>query len=212
MSKVERLQSECPPDAHKVIRPPENKLNASLAVFVSDSELDKYNASDLCEVLALMNESPLIYCSNKVKEAIIEKATEAQIKPRFLIIHEDHTASINYTDGSQSSAQEYFDLSSKDADFTTFLDKLACKCFIIVDSLSMLILRSISTVYPWDKLLAGDFVRQYIKAKAMLTDNDISKLLDIRYGKLAPTTIENTDAYTFLRLERKLFLQYPTDD
>ncbi len=212
MSKVERLQSECPPDAHKVIRPPENKLNASLAVYVQDSELDNYNASDLCEVLSLMSEKPLIYCSDRVKQAIIDKAADAQIQPSFLVVHEDKTASITYTDGSQSSTQAFFDFSTEHADFTDFLDKLAIKCFIIVDSLSMLILRSISTVYPWDKLLAGDFVRQYIKAIANLSAEDKIKLLNIRYGKLAPSEIENTDAYSFLRLERKLFLQYPTDD
>ena len=76
----------------------------------------------------------------------------------------------------------------------------------------MLILRSISTVYPWDKLLAGDFIRQYIKASDAISDEDRDLLRQIRYGKYDPMNAKDTKAYQFLRLERKLFLQYPSED
>lgn len=211
MSKHERLQSECPPDAHKVYRAPENKLVATLAVKVEDQELETFGGADLCEVLSLMSQEPLILCSDKVKEAIISNAEHAEIKPKFLKINNDK-ASINYTDGSISEVRDLIDLSDSKADFTNYLEYLSQKCFIVVNTLGMLILRSISTVYPWDKLLAGDFVRQYIRARDILSLEDIENLMKIRYGLIDPFSVSETNGYKFLRLERKLFLQYPTDD
>ena len=80
--------------------------------------------------------------------------------------------------------------------------------------MSMFTLRSISTVFPWDELLANQFLGQYIKARAELTDSDIKLLEDVRYGRFDALKVEEESktAYQFLRLERKLFLQYPTED
>lgn len=47
-----------------------------------------------------------------------------------------------------------------------------------------------------------------------LTDDDIALLTDVRYGRFDALNVEekSATAYKFLRLERKLFLQYPTED
>ena len=78
----------------------------------------------------------------------------------------------------------------------------------------MFILRSISTVYPWDELLANQFLGQYTAALKDLTESDIKLLTDVRYGRFDALKVEEESktAYKFLRLERKLFLQYPTED
>lgn len=83
-----------------------------------------------------------------------------------------------------------------------------------MDMLSMFTLRSISTVYPWDELLANQFLGQYLEASKALTDDDIALLTDVRYGRFDALSVEekSATAYKFLRLERKLFLQYPTED
>lgn len=212
---MERLKPECPPDAHKVIRPPENKLYALLAVYIKDdSEIKNFSLEDFCQVLALMGPKPLIYCDKNVKEQIISKAKEAEIEPTFLVVHDDGMASYEDMEGAISQTYPFYDFAKDYKNFSSFLDKLSEKCIISVDMLSMLILRSISTVYPWDKLLAGDFVRQYLKAYGDLTQDDVKTLLDIRYGRVeALDTKESCPiAYQFLKLERKLFLQYPTDD
>lgn len=80
--------------------------------------------------------------------------------------------------------------------------------------LSMFTLRSISTVFPWDRLLANQFLGQYLDASAQLTEADIKLLTDVRYGRFDALKVEEESktAYKFLRLERKLFLQYPTED
>ena len=43
MSQIERMHPDCPPDAHKVMRPPENPLNAQLCVFVTKEERQAAN-------------------------------------------------------------------------------------------------------------------------------------------------------------------------
>lgn len=78
----------------------------------------------------------------------------------------------------------------------------------------MFTLRSVSTVYPWDKLLANQFLGQYTEAVSQLSEDDVKLLTDVRYGRFDALEVENKSktAYKFLRLERKLFLQYPTED
>ena len=108
---------------------------------------------------------------------------------------------------------KFYDFAGDYQNFKDFLTYLNEQCLISVDTLSMLVLRSISTVYPWDKLLAGDFVRQYLKAMAALTAEDRLLLTDIRYGRASSEIKQSKpEAYQFLRLERKLFLQYPSED
>ncbi len=212
MSQITRLTPDCPPDAHKVMREPENRLEALLAVRVEDAELQRYGAADLCEVLALMSSTPNIICSDACQEAIKPHAAAAEIKPNFIKIY-GNEACILYADGAQSSMLPFLDFADNFNKYSDFLAHLSDKCLISVDTLSMLVLRSISTVFPWDKLLAGDFVRQYLRASEKLSTDDRLLLTDIRYGR-ASSEIKQTKpaAYQFLRLERKLFLQYPSDD
>lgn len=223
MAHIERLESECPPDAHKVIRPPENEVKATIVVKVDDSEEQKNGIADLCSVLALMSDKPLIYCSKELKAKIEQQKAAKEIEPRYLEIvgqSADGTlpvrgeAFIRYGDNSQGPSETYFDLTQEAEESKNFLELLGQKQFIIIDTLSMLILRSISTVFPWDKLLAGDFVRQYVRARGALSAADIDLLQEIRYGRKDGYSIKetNVEAYQYLRLERKLFLQYPTED
>ena len=46
MAHIERIESECPPDAHKVIRPPENEVNETIVVKVEESEEQKNGIED----------------------------------------------------------------------------------------------------------------------------------------------------------------------
>ncbi|SPT68022.1 Uncharacterised protein [Anaerobiospirillum thomasii] len=212
---MERLKPECPPDAHKVIRPPENKLHALLAIYIKDdSEIKTYGLDDFCQVLSLMGQKPLIYCNDAIKEQICSKAAAFEIEPTFLVVHDDGMASIVDMNGATSHTYTFEHMATDYKLFEGFLDKLSDKCIISVDMLSMLILRSISTVFPWDRLLAGDFIRQYIKAYGDLNEDNIKTLLEIRYGRYEALDAKEKDpvAYQFLKLERKLFLQYPTDD
>lgn len=211
MAKQERLEAQCPPDAHKVIRPPENKVNASLVVKVADFELEKYGDRDVAEVLSLFSPKPQILCSKKVEKAIVEKAQDAEIKPSFLEL-KDEQGFLHYLDGSVSSVKKVVDFSNDFKSYQNFLDTLSEDCYLVVDSLSMLIMRSISTVYPWDKLLASDFIRQYLGACEILDDKEIQDLFDVRYGRQEGSALKDAKAFHFLKLERKLFLQYPTDD
>ena len=57
-------------------------------------------------------------------------------------------------------------------------------------------------------------MRQYERARGLLSAADLDLLQDIRYGRKDGYSIKETDpnAYQYLRLERKLFLQYPTED
>lgn len=212
MSKFERLESECPPDAHKVFREPENQLKAQLCVKVNTDEIERYGIADVLEVLSLMSEKPHLMCDAATAELIKAHAAEAEIKPSF-VQQDGQEAYILYTDGARGPHLPFYDLAGDYHNFKDYLSLLSQECLISVDMLSMLILRSISTVYPWDKLLAGDFVRQYLKASEALTPADRELLTDIRYVRKS-SDIKKTEerAYQFLRLERKLFLQYPSED
>lgn len=229
MSSITRLKPDCPPDAHKVMRPPENKVNALLCVKVDEAQLQKYGAVDVMEVLALMSDKANLCCTKEVYAALqqaaeaenaeLQKArdqgyegTDKPLFPNFVEVSGDEAA-IVYAGGARSQQYKFVDISTSYTQVEGFLQLLGQECLICVDMLSMLILRSISTVYPWDKLLAGDFVRQYLKAAAALTEADRELLTDIRYGRVsADIKKEHPEAYAFLRLERKLFLQYPSED
>lgn len=210
MSIPQRVKPECPPDAHKVFREPENKVNAQLAVFINDKDVDNCQLEDLIYVLSLMSKSPLLICSNELYQKILDNKTD-EFKPNLLIV-DNNKAYIKYLDNSQSSLLDFYDFSDFSADFSKFLITIEQKAFIGINMLSMFILRSIFTVYPWDKLLANDFIKQYINACKLLNEQNILLLNDIRYGKRDYMDAKDTDAYAFLKLERKLFLQYPTED
>lgn len=230
MSTITRLKPDCPPDAHKVMRPPENEVNALLCVRVDPAEIERYGAYDVVEVLALMSDQPNLCCSREIYELLVEAAvpvnqeiararaanpelTDREFKPARMELHTEDEGCLRYADGAQSAEYKFLDWAGRPENFSEFTTKLGERCLICVDMLSMLILRSISTVYPWDRLLAGDFIRQYLKAAAALTDQDRQLLTDIRYGRhSADIKDEFPAAYAFLRLERKLFLQYPSDD
>ena len=123
MAKQERLEAQCPPDAHKVIRPPENKVNASLVVKVADFELEKYGDRDVAEVLSLFSPKPQILCSKKVEKAIVENAQDAEIKPSFLEL-KDEQGFLHYLDGSVSSVKKVVDFSNDFKSYQNFLDTL----------------------------------------------------------------------------------------
>lgn len=230
MSAITRLKPDCPPDAHKVMRPPENEVHALLCVRVEPAEIERYGASDVVEVLSLMSDQPNLCCSLEIYRQLQEAAaplnqeiaqaraanpeiTDREFKPAWVELHSAEEGCLHYPDGAQSSEYQFLDWAGCPENFREFTARLGEKCLICVDMLSMLILRSISTVYPWDKLLAGDFIRQYLKAAAALTEADRLLLTDIRYGRHS-ADIKNDfpAAYAFLRLERKLFLQYPSED
>ena len=61
MSMPERYHPECPPDAHKVIRPPLKEVHALLCVKVNDSE-EANGMDNVCDILSLINKKPLIVC------------------------------------------------------------------------------------------------------------------------------------------------------
>ena len=199
MSMPERYHPECPPDAHKVIRPPLKEVHALLCVKVNDTE-EANGMDNVCDILSLMNKKPLIVCSEKMKELIKASAAQAEIEPEFVVVHENNKASISYADGSVSNTFDYYDFADIQKDYLKHLEE---KCLICLDTMSMFTLRSISTVFP-----------QYIKARSELTDSDIKLLEDVRYGRFDALKVEEESktAYQFLRLERKLFLQYPTED
>ena len=66
MPMPERYHPECPPNAHKVIRPPENEVFATLVVKVPDSE-EQNGIDNVCDMLSLMSKKPIVYCSKKWK-------------------------------------------------------------------------------------------------------------------------------------------------
>lgn len=218
MAHTERMQTECPPDAHKVIRPPENEVKATICVKVNSNEAQTYGIEDFCSVLALMGSKPLIYTEDAaLKEQIIAQQAQVEpedkIEPAFLKKDGD-LAYFTYADGAQGPAMPFIDYTEDSKLVENFFADLGKKQFIIIDSSDMLILRSISTVFPWDALLAGDFLRQFLKASADVNEQDLQLLTEIRYGRKDAFSIKQSDpnAYAFLRLERKLFLQYPTED
>lgn len=213
MSMPERYHPECPPDAHKVIRPPVKEVLATLCVRVPDSE--EHNGMDnVTDILSLMSKEPIIICSDKMKALILQSAKQAEIKPIFVNIHDNNKASLAYTDGAVGSTLDFYDYANDAKAFKDFLSLLPKKCLISLDMLSMFTLRSISTVFPWDELLANQFLGQYLQASKDLTSDDLKLLEDVRYGRFDALEVESKSAtaYKFLRLERKLFLQYPTED
>lgn len=217
MAHVERMQTECPPDAHKVIRPPENEVKAYLCVRLDPAECDRYGIADFCNVIGLMSSRPLLLCSDELKDKIIAQAQESEIDPAFLQIHEDGTSChLNYASGAQSQTFSCVDLTDDPelAKVAGYLDLLGTEQIIIIDAAAMLILRSISTVYPWDKLLAGDYLRQYLKARKEVTAADLDIFREVRYGRVEAYPLKEKEprAYRYLQLERKLYLQYPDED
>ena len=73
----------------------------------------------------------------------------------------------------------------------------------------MLILKSITTVQPYDLPLARLYLKQYTEAKDALTEADRNLLRDIKEQGL-PTLDDSysEQVYRFLKVERKLFTQY----
>ena len=214
MSMPERYHPECPPDAHKVIRPAETKVYATLCVHVPDSE-EANGMDNVTDILSLMSKKPLILCSDKMKDLILKSAEQAEIEPSFIRVHDDKTkASISYADGAIGPTMDFYNWAGQSDKFKDFNSLLEKKCLISLDTHSMFTLRSISTVYPWDKLLANQFLSQYIEASKSLSEDDVKLLSDVRYGRFDALAVEekSATAYKFLRLERKLFLQYPTED
>ena len=78
----------------------------------------------------------------------------------------------------------------------------------------MLILRSISTVFPWDPLLAQHYFSQFLEARSQVNQDDLDLFMKVRYGRIERFSLKgtNANAYKFLQIESKLFLQYATDD
>ncbi len=214
MPMPERYHPECPPDAHKVIRPPENKVDALLCVLVPDSEITN-GMDNVTDILSMMNKKPMLLCSEKMRQEILKSAPQAPIEPVFVRVHEDkNKASLSYSDGAIGQTLDFYDYAGSFEKYENFLELLPKKCLISLDLPSMFILRSISTVYPWDKLLAKQFLGQYLEASKNLTQKDKELLVDVRYGRFDSLKVEEQSktAYKFLKLERKLFLQYPTED
>ena len=168
MPMPEHLHPECPPDAHKVIRPEENKVFATLCVLVSDEELTN-GIGEICDIISRMSKKPLIECSERVRNEIEQKAAAFEIEPGFVTPLEGNKASVSYQDGSVGPTQDYVKLSFADQKYDDFLDLLSLKTIICVDMFSMFIMRSVSTIYPWDKLLAKHFLNQYKTCSAKVT-------------------------------------------
>ncbi len=211
MSMPQRFEPTCPPDAHKVMRDPQNKVNAILAVNIPDSEL-QYDVADICDLLSAFSKKPVIYCSDAVRAAILEKSGDSDITPVFLKKH-DHDL-VELMPGTPEKTYQFVDLSKAEDAAENFLKKLENECVIVVNMPSMYILRSVSTVFEWDDLLAKQFMHQYDEACSKLTPSDKELLQRVRYGKEDALKVKelSASAYPFLKLERKLFLQYPTED
>lgn len=210
-----RMQTECPPDAHKVIRPPEKVMKAILCVKLNEDEVKEYGAPDFCSAIALMGAKPFLVCSDELRKIIKEHKQDAQIDPCYLQVSEDGTeAHVSYDDGAQGQSLPVVDLTKNDGKLEQFLDLLGTKQYIIIDSYSMLILRSISTVFPWDPLLAQHYFSQFLEALSHVGPKELDLFMKVRYGRIERFSLKSTnaDAYKFLQIESKLFLQYATDD
>ncbi len=218
MAHIERMQTECPPDAHKVIRPPENEVKALLCVKLDPKQCEHYGKEDFCSMLSLMSKHPMVYCDAALKQVLVEGAAAAEIEPSFLQLDDaGQSGHLSYLNGAVGESLPVVDLTVDDAELSkaaSFLDLLGQKQIIVVDAEAMLILRSISTVYPWDKLLAGDYLRQYLKARKEVSAEDLGLFNDVRFGRIDGFSLKSTQpvAYRYLQLERKLFLQYPDDE
>lgn len=81
--------------------------------------------------------------------------------------------------------------------------------FIPVPVISMLILKSISGVQPYDILLAKHYLGQYIKARNDLTTEELDLVYRIKEEGLSTLDDSYNDRVKmFLRIERKLYMQY----
>jgi hypothetical protein len=206
-----RFKPSCPPDAHKVIRDPENKVSALLCVKVEDRELEN-GSREVCELLGAFSRTPIVSCSDDARLKIEGSAAGEEILPSFLKILEGGGAVISQT-GKPDRGVKVCDLTDG-ADAPRFLEELSKEQVVVIPMASMYILRSISTVYAWDRLLARQFLRQYEDALNKLTAPDRALLEDVRFGRTDPLKVKELSptAYPFLRLERKLFLQYPSEE
>lgn len=215
MAQVVRMQTECPPDAHKVIRPPEKVCKAILCVKLNEAEAQEYGATDFCSAISLMGAKPFLVCSDEIRQLIKEHKAQAQIDPAYLQVSADGTeAYVSYDDGAQGQSLPVVDLTQENANVGAFLDLLTQKQYIIIDSYSMLILRSISTVFPWDPLLAQHYLTQYLQARDNVTAEELELFIKVRYGCMEGFSLKslNKNAYNFLQIEKKLYLQYATED
>ncbi len=213
MSMPPRFEPTCPPDAHKVMRDPENKVIAEICVAIEDSELS-FGVNNICDLLSAFSQKPLLLCSNKVRDEILKASEICGITPRFLTLNEDGNKGSIMPAEINAEEIEVADLRNNIEAARNFFDALSKKCIAVINLPSMYILRSISTVYAWDALLAKQFLSQYEKASQALTDADRELLQNVRYGREDALKVKDISetAYAFLRLERKLFLQYPTED
>ena len=137
MSQIERMHPDCPPDAHKVMRPPENPLNAQLCVFVTKEEVETCGIDDVLEVLALMNQKPLLLCEDdSVRQQIKDHCAKAELTPAFIRVNGDGTCTIEYLDGAVSSSLPFYAYADDYHNFEHFLDKLSEKfAFVLANIL-----------------------------------------------------------------------------
>lgn len=77
----------------------------------------------------------------------------------------------------------------------------------------MLILKSVTTVQPYDLYLARHYLRQYAEARQRLTpdDRELLRLVKVR-GLPALNETYNEAVRLFLKIERKLYLQYGAEE
>ena len=87
MAHIERLESECPPDAHKVIRPPENEVNATIVVKVEESEEEDVNLDEFADEIEpwIINELKRVGCDTaksvlELSESELESRTDLEIE------------------------------------------------------------------------------------------------------------------------------------
>ena len=123
MSMPERYHPECPPDAHKVIRPPVKEVFATLCVKVEDSE-EKNGMANVVEILSLMSKKPLILCSDKMRKLICDYTKDSEVKPEFLRVHEDGKASISYENGAIGPTTDFYDFAGNSLNYKDFLKTL----------------------------------------------------------------------------------------
>ncbi|MBQ9275225.1 MAG: hypothetical protein IJ228_10455 [Succinivibrio sp.] len=207
MPMPDHLQPECPPDAHKVMRPPEHEIKAQLVVVLTPSAL-RGGITHLASLLMAMSKTPYLLCPEQIKTQLEQECAGSECKPVFLIRQSPAQAAL--PDGTL--ARELVDLSADPQKSQDFLSLLEKEIYLGCDLRSMYILRSISTVYAWDALLAQHFLAQYHQAVKDLVAGDDDLLDEVRQGKLDTPTLKekSQSAYALVRLERKLFLQYPT--
>jgi hypothetical protein len=195
------------------MRDPENSIRAALAVKISDAELQN-GADNICQLLSAFSKTPLTLCSDTVRDAILKASKDAGITAAFVQLQPDGSARILGGDLLHDKSCPVCDLSADDAIADRYLEALGQEQIVVIPMAAMYILRSVATVYEWDRLLAGHFIAQYRDARKGLTDADRALLTDVRYGRQEPLKVKelSATAYAYLRLERKLFLQYPAQE